>query len=105
MHVKPNHDCPLCGRPNCCALAQSSNLAAPCWCDEVQFDPAILANIPAQLLGQACICPACAKQSTENLAIAPNPMPRNAPAATPVPHIQSSDPAPGARSAPPHRNP
>jgi hypothetical protein len=56
----PHHDCPLCGKPNDCAAACSGDLAAPCWCRDATFTPALLARVPADARGRACICAACA---------------------------------------------
>ncbi len=58
--------CPLCGRPNTCAmeLARTTGKAQPpCWCTAATFDPAALARIPAAAQGLACLCPACARSA------------------------------------------
>jgi hypothetical protein len=31
-----------------------------CWCTEMQFDAKLLAKVPRQAKGRACICRACA---------------------------------------------
>lgn len=60
----PEHRCPLCGGPNGCAAAAAGRFDVPCWCAEVRFTPALLAQVPAAQQGRACVCPACA-QGTE----------------------------------------
>ena len=54
--------CPLCGGPNGCAMAQAGDGAAPaaCWCMDVDFPPALLAQVPPEARRRACICAACA---------------------------------------------
>ena len=50
--------CPLCGQPNQCAVAQGLP-AEQCWCMTTQLSPAALARIPEEERRQRCICPAC----------------------------------------------
>jgi hypothetical protein len=50
--------CPVCGRPNRCAVAARSD--EPCWCAQAQIAPEALARIPVAARGVACLCPACA---------------------------------------------
>ena len=55
--------CPLCGQPNQCAMEtqQRTGIAQPdCWCSRVEFSPELLARLPAEARGAACICSACA---------------------------------------------
>jgi len=54
--------CPLCGGPNGCATLQRPAGAAPvaCWCAQASFSPDLLARVPPQARGRACICAACA---------------------------------------------
>jgi hypothetical protein len=33
----------------------------PCWCLQVDFGAELLARVPADAKGSACICPACAR--------------------------------------------
>jgi hypothetical protein len=57
--------CPLCGQPNRCAMEvqrETGQQQPPCWCTQVDFSPRLLAAVPAQAKGQACICEACAKR-------------------------------------------
>jgi len=52
--------CPVCGQPNGCAVAQTRRFDVACWCREVRIDPTVLARIPPEKRGQACVCRACA---------------------------------------------
>lgn len=55
--------CPVCGRSNQCAmeLAKATGQAqAPCWCTDATFSAELLACVPDDLRGKACICPECA---------------------------------------------
>lgn len=55
--------CPLCGGPNGCAM-EAQRLTGqeqpPCWCTRVDFSADLLAKVPVDAKGKACICPACA---------------------------------------------
>ncbi|MBA4255733.1 MAG: hypothetical protein C0445_07655 [Polaromonas sp.] len=57
--------CPVCGQPNQCAmeLARQTGAAStePCWCTQVNFSAELLARVPAQAQGLACICARCAR--------------------------------------------
>ena len=56
--------CPLCGRPNRCAmeLDRETGVKQPaCWCTQVDFDADLLARVPPQAQRRACLCPACAR--------------------------------------------
>lgn len=56
--------CPLCGQPNGCAVEAeraSGQPQPPCWCTQVAFAPALLAQVPPAARRQACICRACAE--------------------------------------------
>ena len=57
--------CPLCGQPNRCAMAGArpdGAPAAPCWCTQADFSAELLARVPAEAQGRACICAACARE-------------------------------------------
>jgi hypothetical protein len=59
--------CPLCGAPNTCAMELERATGVPqgpCWCTQVSFDAALLARVPADAQGKACLCPACAARTT-----------------------------------------
>jgi hypothetical protein len=54
--------CPLCGGDNRCAmeLERATGLPQdPCWCVNASFAPDLLARLPAEAEGKACICAAC----------------------------------------------
>ncbi|MES2675822.1 MAG: cysteine-rich CWC family protein [Pseudomonadota bacterium] len=54
--------CPLCGKPNACALEINGDIATPCWCTIQKIDPAVLAKIPEHLRNLSCICQGCAEK-------------------------------------------
>jgi hypothetical protein len=59
--------CPVCGKPNQCAMEverSSGQKQPPCWCTQVDFSAALLAQIPAESKGLACVCSDCAKTNT-----------------------------------------
>lgn len=49
----------MCGGPNACAVAQSGSFDTECWCREVTVSPDLLARLPEERRGQACICQDC----------------------------------------------
>jgi tRNA pseudouridine65 synthase len=59
--------CPLCGADNRCSqvtaagagVVLATSPAMECWCMQVTVAPETLAQIPDNLLGKACLCPAC----------------------------------------------
>jgi hypothetical protein len=51
--------CPLCGQPNDCQLCADAACKGPCWCAQLVFPEALLAQVPAELRDRACICRAC----------------------------------------------
>ena len=58
--------CPLCGRANQCAMEVERATGIqqpPCWCTQANFSEELLEQLPAEALGQACICPACARRT------------------------------------------
>ena len=52
--------CPLCGKPNNCALANYDTLKVECWCVSAEVNKAAITNIPENLRGKACLCISCA---------------------------------------------
>ncbi|MCE1228366.1 MAG: cysteine-rich CWC family protein [Firmicutes bacterium] len=62
--ASPN-TCPLCGRPNHCAMAATGDPKADCWCHHATINPTSLALVPLPLRHQACLCPECAKHPPE----------------------------------------
>jgi hypothetical protein len=57
--------CPLCGRPNRCALAADPN-ATECWCDSKVFPRNLLERIPEDALNRVCICQKCLEEQKES---------------------------------------
>jgi hypothetical protein len=53
-------DCPLCGSPNACAVAESGRFDTACWCTAAAFPAALLAALPEADRGRACVCAGCA---------------------------------------------
>ena len=51
--------CPLCGKPNECAVA-AGRAAESCWCMTTTMSPSALASIPVEAQGKVCICARCA---------------------------------------------
>ncbi|WP_281914838.1 cysteine-rich CWC family protein [Caldimonas thermodepolymerans] len=58
--------CPLCGRPNACSMAPAAGCGTsacgdggPCWCTTLSFPPELLARVPPEARGRACICRHC----------------------------------------------
>lgn len=56
----PETRCPLCHGDNGCAPAASGSFETPCWCTGLRIDPHVLARIPAEARGVACLCRRCA---------------------------------------------
>ncbi len=54
-------DCPLCGQPNACAASATGSFEVDCWCRSVEFPAAVLAAVPPERQGLACICRRCAQ--------------------------------------------
>ncbi|WP_372659201.1 cysteine-rich CWC family protein [Hydrogenophaga sp.] len=55
--------CPICGGDNRCAMEIERTTGVnqgPCWCTTATFDAELLARLPAQTRGKACICARCA---------------------------------------------
>ncbi len=60
--------CPLCGRPNQCAMEtqKRTGVAQPdCWCSQAAFSPELLTRLPAEARRAACICSACAEAADQ----------------------------------------
>lgn len=56
----PNGVCPRCGAANHCAPASTGSFDVKCWCTQVEVSRRALSEVPVQLQGKACLCPACA---------------------------------------------
>ena len=57
--------CPLCGEANRCAMEverETGQKQPPCWCMAAAytFSPELLATVPQDQRGLACICARCA---------------------------------------------
>ncbi len=53
---------PRCGQDNRCAMEivrATGQPQGPCWCVDARFPPDLLAQLPPEAEGQACICAAC----------------------------------------------
>ena len=62
----PADRCPLCGASNACAMEAEKASALPqppCWCVNMGFTPELLAQVPQEAQGKACICAVCAKNA------------------------------------------
>jgi hypothetical protein len=56
--------CPLCGQANQCAMEvekATGEKQPPCWCTKVDFSADLLAQLPLEARGKACICEACTR--------------------------------------------
>jgi len=54
--------CPLCGGDNRCAMEvqkATGEPQPPCWCVTETFTPDLLARLPEEAKGKACICARC----------------------------------------------
>lgn len=60
MNPPSEHTCPICGRPNECAMAKTGNPDAPCWCREVTINPDALTRARKIAGNKSCICKQCA---------------------------------------------
>lgn len=47
--------CPLCQKNNHCGV----NGAEPCWCVSSDIKPDLLAQVPKNFSGKACVCQKC----------------------------------------------
>ena len=52
--------CPRCGQANRCAQAGHEQAVSDCWCFHMPVDARVLDELPAELRGKVCLCPACA---------------------------------------------
>ena len=52
--------CPICGNPNACAATATGTFDAPCWCQSVTISADVLARVPDDTQGLACVCRQCA---------------------------------------------
>ena len=56
--------CPLCGHDNSCAMAIDNDQvkASACWCTKTKVPPQLIATVPAEQKGKACICMDCVEK-------------------------------------------
>ena len=57
--------CPRCGAPNACTMAAGRS-GEPCWCAGVVVPGALIASLPPEARGAACLCAACVAEANEN---------------------------------------
>jgi hypothetical protein len=53
--------CPLCGKPNDCAVSAAGSFDVDCWCKDAKFSATLIAAVPPDLTGNACVCRFCAQ--------------------------------------------
>ena len=58
--------CPLCGKPNQCAMAANPN-ATVCWCEGVVFPEELLAQIPENAVRKTCVYKNCLDTYQESI--------------------------------------
>jgi len=54
--------CPICQSPNACAMEMARAKGTKperCWCMDAEFTPEVLALLPNEAKGKACICAKC----------------------------------------------
>lgn len=56
LAVDPSR-CPLCGEANACAMVEGGTT---CWCFELAIASDVLAQVPSEAQGVACVCRRCA---------------------------------------------
>ncbi|HEX8588593.1 cysteine-rich CWC family protein [Pseudomonas sp.] len=56
--------CPVCGARNRCTLADPRTVDQACWCFTAAINPEVLAALPEEVRGKACLCPRCAGLET-----------------------------------------
>jgi len=67
MNTLTPTQCPLCHRANACAMEVAKATGQPvqrCWCVDAVFTPALMAQIPDNAKGVACVCAQCAALPT-----------------------------------------
>jgi hypothetical protein len=58
-------DCPLCGGPNQCSVAEG--VEKMCWCVTEKFPQEVFNRIPEEYEGTQCICIHCLNEIREGL--------------------------------------
>jgi hypothetical protein len=61
--------CPICGEPNACGNLICSGNKQDCWCSNPaqSFKQELLQQVPVEKKGKACICQACATNSSTEI--------------------------------------
>ncbi|MBS7809183.1 cysteine-rich CWC family protein [Variovorax sp. PCZ-1] len=62
--------CPLCGKVNQCAMEiekVTGEKQPACWCVGMDFSVDLLAKLPLEAQGKACICANCASNKAQAL--------------------------------------
>ncbi|WP_424767166.1 cysteine-rich CWC family protein [Paenibacillus sp. sgz302251] len=52
-------ECPICGEPNHCGVKDVKEQGVECWCFHEHFPKGLLALVPEEKRGKACICKTC----------------------------------------------
>jgi len=58
MEIAPER-CPLCDGPNDCQLCTHGTYRGPCWCMSTDIPEELLALVPEDYRGRACLCRSC----------------------------------------------
>jgi hypothetical protein len=58
--------CPLCGKPNDCAVSAAGSFDVACWCEDAKFSATLIVAVPPDLKGKACICRACSQHNHDH---------------------------------------
>jgi len=66
MEQNSKRICPLCGGPNECAVAETGDPNAPCWCRDAAVNPAAKVLTHRSNNSQPCICKKCAAATQVN---------------------------------------
>lgn len=62
--------CPLCGKSNQCVMEIEKATGikqGACWCVGMDFSADLLAKLPKEAQGKACICASCASNKAQAL--------------------------------------
>lgn len=67
--------CPLCNGINSCRMVTSHAYKGPCWCEQTEIPAGLLAQVPAESRGRACLCPTCVGNFQRERGYQPKPGP------------------------------
>jgi hypothetical protein len=65
--------CPLCGQSNQCGAQAGQD---SCWCFDLTIPASVLAAVPPEARGAACVCRACASKARSAEGARPLPLTR-----------------------------